>query len=99
MSLSNNSANPNRLGLLSSLAWRDLIYDRKVALCIVFSLVSVIAPLLLLFGLKNGIVTQLHNQLLNDPRNLEIRMLGNGNYPQSWFNEIAQKKKSALLSH
>lgn len=91
MSLSNNNTNPNRLGLLSSLAWRDLIYDRKVALCIVFSLVSVIAPLLLLFGLKNGIVTQLHNQLLNDPRNLEIRMLGNGNYPQSWFNDIAHK--------
>lgn len=91
MSLSNNNINPNRLGLLSSLAWRDLIYDRKVALCIVFSLVSVIAPLLLLFGLKNGIVTQLHNQLLNDPRNLEIRMLGNGNYPQSWFNDIARK--------
>lgn len=93
MSLSNNSANPNRLGLLCSLAWRDLIYDRKVALCIVFSLVSVIAPLLLLFGLKNGIVTQLHNQLLNDPRNLEIRMLGNGNYPQTWFDEIAQKEE------
>lgn len=91
MSLSNNNTNPNRLGLLSSLAWRDLIYDRKVALCIVFSLVSVIAPLLLLFGLKNGIVTQLHNQLLNDPRNLEIRMLGNGNYPQNWFNDIARK--------
>lgn len=91
VSLSNNNINPNRLGLLSSLAWRDLIYDRKVALCIVFSLVSVIAPLLLLFGLKNGIVTQLHNQLLNDPRNLEIRMLGNGNYPQSWFNDIARK--------
>ena len=93
MSLSNNNTNPNRLGLLSSLAWRDLNYDRKVALCIVFSLVSVIAPLLLLFGLKNGIVTQLHNQLLNDPRNLEIRMLGNGNYPQSWFNDIARKEE------
>ncbi|QIG04384.1 FtsX-like permease family protein [Proteus sp. ZN5] len=93
MSLSNNNTNPNRLGLLSSLAWRDLIYDRKVALCIVFSLVSVIAPLLLLFGLKNGIVTQLHNQLLNDPHNLEIRMLGNGNYPQSWFNDIARKEE------
>ncbi|QAV22979.1 ABC transporter permease [Proteus hauseri] len=93
MSLSNNNQTPNRLGLLCSLAWRDLLYDRKVALCIVFSLVSVIAPLLLLFGLKNGIVTQLHHQLLNDPRNLEIRMLGNGNYPPSWFDEIAQKKE------
>lgn len=91
MSLSSNNGHPNRIGLLCSLAWRDLLYDRKVALCIVFSLVSVIAPLLLLFGLKNGIVTQLHSQLLNDPRNLEIRMLGNGNYPQSWFDDIAQK--------
>ncbi|MEI9533541.1 ABC transporter permease [Moellerella wisconsensis] len=83
-----SAANPSRLRLLISLALRDLIHDRKVALCIIFSLVSVIAPLLLLFGLKSGIVLQLNQRLLNDPRNLEIRMIGNGNYPSSWFDAL-----------
>ena len=90
-SISNAKVLPNRVGLLARLAIRDLIYDRKIALCIVFSLVSVIAPLLLLFGLKNGIVTQLNNQLLNDPRNLEVRMVGNGNYPLNWFDNLSNQ--------
>ncbi|UBX49944.1 FtsX-like permease family protein [Providencia alcalifaciens] len=90
VSLEKNSAIKTKCSLLTRLAWQDLLHDRKVALCIIFSLTSVIAPLLLLFGLKNGIITQLHNQLLNDPRNLEVRMIGNGNYPPSWFDELSK---------
>ncbi|MEA9391540.1 FtsX-like permease family protein [Acerihabitans sp. TG2] len=85
------SAVPLRFGLLMSLAIRDLLHDRQVALCIIFSLVAVIAPLLLLFGLKTGIVGQLRTELLNDPANLEVRMIGNGNYPLPWLAELAQR--------
>ncbi|HFU0690128.1 TPA: ABC transporter permease [Morganella morganii] len=90
MSLKNNSAAAPGFSLLAVLAWRDLLYDRKVALCIIFSLTSVIAPLLLLFGLKNGIITQLHDRLINDPQNLEVRMIGNGSYPHAWFESLAR---------
>ncbi|MCA6999739.1 ABC transporter permease [Dickeya solani] len=82
--------------LLLVLAVRDLIHDRKVALCMVFSLVSVIAPLLLLFGLKNGIVGQLRSNLLNDPRNLEIRMIGNGSYTTEWLIALSQRPDVAF---
>ncbi|SES84216.1 ABC transporter permease [Thorsellia anophelis] len=74
--------------LLLRLAYKDLLFDRKIALCIIFALVSVIAPLMLLFGLKNGIVTQLNQKLLNDPRNIEIVILGNKNYPLSLIEDI-----------
>lgn len=94
--MKNNSTNP-RVSLLTVLAWRDLLHDRKVALCIIFSLTSVIAPLLLLFGLKNGIITQLHEQLLNDPRNLEVRMVGNGNYSVDWVEQLAQHKEVQFI--
>ena len=96
-SRNNSIANPpspgavQRLRLLLSLAVHDLLHDRKVALCIVFSLVAVIAPLLLLFGLKSGIVGQLRTELLNDPRNLEVRMLGNGNFSRDWFEQLAAR--------
>jgi len=87
----NRAGRWQRGALLLSLAVHDLIHDRKVALCIVFSLVAVIAPLLLLFGLKSGIVGQLRTELLNDPRNLEVRMIGNGEYSQSWLDELAAR--------
>lgn len=79
------------MGLLLNMALRDLIHDRKVALCIVFSLIAVIAPLLLLFGLKNGIVSQLRHDLLDDPRTREVRMTGNGNYDLAWLNALAAR--------
>ncbi|MDV7213315.1 ABC transporter permease [Azotobacter beijerinckii] len=75
--------------LLAGLATRDLWHDRKVSLCIVASLVAVIAPLLLLFGLKHGVVSQLRGELLDDPRNLEIRLLGNHDLDRAWFARLA----------
>ncbi|SEI44395.1 putative ABC transport system permease protein [Azotobacter beijerinckii] len=75
--------------LLAALATRDLWHDRKVSLCIVASLVAVIAPLLLLFGLKHGVVSQLRGELLDDPRNLEIRLLGNHDLDRAWFARLA----------
>jgi len=73
------------LRLLAMLAALDLWHDRKVSFCITASLVAVIAPLLLLFGLKYGVVSQLHNELLSDPRNLEVRMSGNHDLDTDWF--------------
>lgn len=80
-----------RYALLSRLALADLCYDRKMSFFIVCSLMAVIAPLLLLFSLKFGIVFQLQTELLNNPQNLEIRIVGkpqNKVLNQQWFNEL-----------
>lgn len=81
----------NRTLLLGRLAMQDLWHDRIISFCIVSSLVAVIAPLLLLFGLRFGIVSQLQNDLANDPRNLEIRMLSSGSYDQGWIEQLRQR--------
>lgn len=52
------------------------------------SLVAVIAPLLLLFGLKHGVVSQLQQELLSDPRNLEVKMLSSGHFDQAWLQRL-----------
>lgn len=90
-------APPPRWRLLVELAGRDLWFDRKVSLCIVASIIAVIAPLLLLFGLKNGVVTQLRDNLLSDPRNLEIRMLGNGNLDQPWIDALKAQPATGFV--
>lgn len=79
------------LSLLFGLAWRDLWFDRKVSSCVFFSLMAVIAPLLLLFGLKSGVVEQMQQQLQRDPRTLEVRMVGNGHYDTHWFETLRQR--------
>ncbi|MHC8389163.1 ABC transporter permease [Pseudomonas sp. MDT2-39-1] len=86
----------DRLRLLGTLALQDLWHDRKVSLCIAASLVAVIAPLLLLFGLKHGVVSQLQDELLRDPRNLEVKMLSNGNYDSAWIERVRQRPETGF---
>lgn len=86
----------DQLRLLGSLALQDLWHDRKVSLCIAASLVAVIAPLLLLFGLKHGVVSQLQDELLRDPRNLEVKMLSNGNYDTAWIEQLRLRPETGF---
>ncbi|WP_178076583.1 ABC transporter permease [Pseudomonas sp. 43NM1] len=86
----------DRMRLLGSLALQDLWHDRKVSLCIAASLVAVIAPLLLLFGLKHGVVSQLQDELLRDPRNLEVKMLSNGNYDTAWIERLRLRPETGF---
>ncbi|WP_130834840.1 ABC transporter permease [[Erwinia] mediterraneensis] len=81
----------NRILLLGRLALQDLWHDRTISFCMVSSLIAVIAPLLLLFGLRFGIVSQLQDDLASDPRNLEIKMLSSGSYDQAWIAQLRQR--------
>ncbi|MFM5011877.1 ABC transporter permease [Aeromonas veronii] len=80
-------------GLLLRLAMQDLWHDRSVSFCIISSLVAVIAPLLLMFGLRYGVVSQLQQELARDPRNLEIRMVSSGHYSAEWIAALRQKSE------
>ncbi|WZB70456.1 hypothetical protein WJ968_33725 [Achromobacter xylosoxidans] len=60
------------------------------------TLVAVIAPLLLLLGLKHGVVSSMQDELARDPRNLEIRMLSSGSYDQAWVDELARRRALVL---
>ncbi|BEG78506.1 hypothetical protein HBIAX_05610 [Achromobacter xylosoxidans] len=79
------------------LAGWDLWHDRLVTLCMIATLVAVIAPLLLLFGLKHGVVSAMQDELMRDPRNLEIRMLSSGSYDQSWIDGLAKRADAGFV--
>lgn len=81
----------HRVYLLVRWAFKDLLFDHKVSFFIVASLVAVIAPLLLLFSLKYGVVYQLQQRLLNDPQTLEIKIngiQGNRLLDGNWFYQM-----------
>lgn len=69
------------------LAWRDLMRDRFFLLCNVAIIAGVLVPLLVLFGVKNGVYHALIGQMLANPATLQIDSVGNRTLTEA---EIAQ---------
>ena len=63
--------------LIAGLALRDLWRDRFFFFCNLAVMVGVLVPLLVLFGVKNGIYQALVGQLLANPATLQIDTQGN----------------------
>lgn len=71
------------------LAYRDFVHERRISLCFILALMAVLAPLLVLFGLKFGLVDTLAQRLVQSPSNREIIAVGSGDYDQAWLDRIA----------
>ncbi len=69
--------------LIISLAIRDLFRDRFFLLCNTAILVGVLVPLLLLFGVKNGVYAALLNEMLADPASRQIDTAGNTTFSEA----------------
>jgi putative ABC transport system permease protein len=59
--------------------------------CFILALSSVLAPMMILFGLKFGIVTTMINQLVENPVNREIRPIGSGRYDDAWIDQYRNR--------
>jgi len=55
--------------------------------CFVFALAAVLAPMMILFGLKFGIVSSMVYELVENPANREIRPIGSGRFDQPWIEK------------
>ncbi len=62
------------------LAYKDYIHESLLSACAVLSLAAVFAPLLVLYGVKFGLIQTMTERLKNDPRNLEIIPISSGYY-------------------
>ena len=60
------------LGKVFRLATRDYFHEWQMSGCFVLALAAVLGPMLVLFGLKFGIVGAMVDQLIEDPHNREI---------------------------
>ena len=79
------------------LATRDLWHQRLPTLVLVLGLASVLTPLLVLFGLKFGVVDNLVRELVQDPSNREIRLIGHGRFDPDWFARTAAREDVAFV--
>jgi putative ABC transport system permease protein len=81
----------------SALAWRDIVHEWQVALCLILALAAVLTPLLVLFGLKSGIITTMTERLKADPRNLEVVLKGNNRLEPPWIEQVHSRPDVSFL--
>jgi putative ABC transport system permease protein len=75
----------------------DLLHEWKLSSCLVLAIAAVIAPLLLLFGLKYGTIATLRSRLVEDPKNREIIPVATTNYHKEWFEGLMDRPDVAFL--
>jgi len=80
-----------------NLAFKDLWHDRKITFCLIVSLASVIAPLLLLFGLKFGIIETMEQRFLQDPGKREIKIVGHYKLDEAWFSKLQSREELSFI--
>ncbi|MDH3377658.1 MAG: peptide ABC transporter permease [Gammaproteobacteria bacterium] len=85
------------LAQIIRLATRDLIHQRLSSAVLVLALAAVLTPLLVLFGLKFGVIDNLLRELMQDPRNREIRLIGHGRFDAGWFAQMRALDEIAFV--
>lgn len=84
-------------GLVLKLALADLIHEWILTLCLVLAVAAVLAPMMILFGLKSGAVETMRHRLVQDPRNREIRPLVSKSFEQEFFDKLRARPDVAFV--
>jgi putative ABC transport system permease protein len=79
------------------LASRDYVHEWLMSGCFVLALAAVLGPMMVLFGLKFGIVGAMVDQLIENPVNREIRPVGTGYYDHDWLERVRARPDVAFL--
>jgi putative ABC transport system permease protein len=79
------------------LAWADFTDEGRISFCSVLALMAMLAPLLVLFGLRFGVIDTIARRLVEDPRNREILGVGSGRFDGAWFADMAARPEVAFV--
>ena len=84
--------------LPARLAVADLSAERMLALCSVLALAAVLTPLLILGGLRAGVIHGLREALLEDPRTREITTAANRTIDAAQLRQLAARPDVSFLA-
>jgi putative ABC transport system permease protein len=84
-------------GLLAGLSLRDLLHERTLALCSLIGLAAVLAPLIVLFGLKQGVIGGLRAELIDNPRSRMVVNAANRNFDTEFLTRMAARPDIAFV--
>ena len=80
-----------------SLALRDLWFEKLLSLCTVAAVAAVLAPLLLLFSLRTGVLSELERQLTENPAHLEIIMGANYRLDSAFIEDLKRDPATGFV--
>lgn len=86
-----------RLGKVLRLASRDYRHEGQMSGFYILALAAVLGPMMVLFGLKFGVVGAMVDSLVEDPRNREIRPVGSGRYDADWITAVRARPEVGFL--
>jgi putative ABC transport system permease protein len=84
-------------GLVATLALLDLRHEWILTLCMVLAVAAVLAPLLLLLGLKYGTVETMRDRLVEDPVNREIKPARTLRLSPEWFQTFTTREEVEFI--
>ncbi|MCY4304356.1 MAG: ABC transporter permease [Aestuariivita sp.] len=84
--------------LIFRLAIKGLLYERIHLICNAAILASVLVPLMVIFGIKNGVYSALLDRLLNDPTTLRIETTGNVGFSEKDVEIVRSWKLSGFVT-
>jgi putative ABC transport system permease protein len=86
-----------RLRLITGLVLKDIVHEFAAFACSTIGLAAVLAPLLLLFALRSGIVEGMRSDLIDDPRAREIVNVVNRGHTQAFFDALTKSPDVAFV--
>ncbi|MDI2090191.1 ABC transporter permease [Commensalibacter oyaizuii] len=84
--------------LSARLAWQDLKSEPILSLCLVLGIVAVLAPLIVIAGLRSGVLTSIRQTLLEDPHAREIVNVSNRSFSNEVLNSLRNRKDVQFLA-
>ncbi len=85
------------LRIVPGLAGADLRHEWILTLCLVIAVAAVVAPLLILMGLKHGTISTLRERLVEDPAYRELRPMQTQEYATAWFSKMAADPRVGFI--
>ena len=79
------------------LAAADYRRERLLSLCSILGLAAVLAPLLVLYGVKFGVVTTMVSRMRSDPLTLELSPVSSGHFTGDFFTSLRQEPGVAFV--
>ena len=83
-------------GLVFSLASAALLHDAMMSFCLAAALTAVLAPLLVLFGLRAGVIEALRTDLVEDPVFRELKPAETRAYSPAFFSRLRDRADVAF---
>jgi len=77
--------------LTGRLAFLDLKDEALLTVCMISAIAAVLAPMLILIGLKFGVVDILRKELIEDPDYRLLQPIASKSRPESFFDDLAKR--------